>query len=175
MIKIAKMDISYVDRLQEIDRSEHIDLIYEMNDGQINEITTNHECPSWDENLLSEIQGRYLFELHHGGIAFGAFEQDKLVGFGVLAHKFRGINKDRLQIDLMYVSRNYRRKGIGTRIIDELINEARKRGAKQLYISSTETNSAVSFYRSKGSRITEEIDEELFNKEPKDIHMIIKL
>jgi len=169
------MDNSQVDKLQEIDRSEHIDLIYEMNDGQITEITTNHECPNWDENVLFEIQERYLYELHHGGTAVGAYEQDKLVGFGVLAHKFRGKNKDRLQIDLMYVSRNYRRQGIATRIIDELIKEARKRGAKQLYISSTETNSAVSFYKSKGSQITEEIDEELFNKEPKDIHMIVEL
>lgn len=175
MFKIIMMDDSQVGKLQEIDRSEHIDLIYEMKDGQITEITTDYECSNWDKNTLLDIQERYLFELHHGGVAVGAYADHKLVGFGVLAHKFRGINNDRLQIDLMYVSKNYRRQGIGTRIIDELMKEALKRGAKQLYISSTETRSAVSFYKSAGSVITEEIDEELFNKEPKDIHMIIQL
>jgi len=175
MIQIKMMDNSQVDKLQEIDRSEHIDLIYEMNDGQISEITTNHECSNWNEHLLLEIKERYLYELQHNGIAVGAYDEDKLVGFGVLAHKFRGMNKDQLQIDLMYVSRKYRRQGIGTKIIDALKKEARKRGARQLYISSTETRSAVSFYKSCGSRIAEEIDEELFDKEPKDIHMIVEL
>jgi hypothetical protein len=33
----------------------------------------------------------------------------------------------------------------------------------------------VSFYRSNGSNLTTEIDEELFNKEPNDIHMVVEL
>jgi hypothetical protein len=47
--------------------------------------------------------------------------------------------------------------------------------AKYLYISSMETESAVKFYRSCGSTITSEIDEELFEKEPHDIHMRLTL
>ena len=80
-----------------------------------------------------------------------------------------------MQYDLMYVSRNYRRQGIATRLMDELSHEAKKRGAKSLYISSTETESAVNFYRSTGSVLTGEVDRELFEREPKDIHMIRKL
>ncbi|WP_051967779.1 hypothetical protein [Brevibacillus thermoruber] len=41
--------------------------------------------------------------------------------------------------------------------------------------TSTETESAVKFYRSCGSTITSEIDEELFEKEPHDIHMWLTL
>lgn len=72
----------------------------------------------------------------------------------------------------MYVSREYRRQGIGTRILNQLSDEAKKRGAKNLYISSTETRSAVTFYKSNGSKLTNELDSELYEKEPKDIHMI---
>ncbi len=175
MINYLIMTQEHAVKLKEIDRSEHIDLIYEMRDGKLAEVSANHECPNWNEDLVTELQDRFLFEIRSGGFAIGAFDGTALVGFGVLAHKFRGMNKDRLQVDLMYVSRSYRRRGIGTRIMEELSAEARRRGANYLYISSTETRSAVSFYTSAGSQITDEIDEELFNKEPLDIHMIRRL
>lgn len=49
-------------------------------------------------------------------------------------------------------------------MMNELAEEARKRGAKYLYISSTETRSAVSFYKSNGSQLTDDVDPELFQK-----------
>ena len=175
MITYQIIKKEHVNQIDEIDRSEHIDLIYEMNKEQLIEIELDHECPNWDEDLSEEIKARYLLELQQGGFAVGAFSGGKLVGFGVLAHKFRGVNHNQLQVDLMYVSREYRRQGIGRRIMTELSEEARRRGAKYLYISSTETRSAVSFYKSQGSQVTMEIDQELFDKEPKDIHMIKEL
>jgi GNAT superfamily N-acetyltransferase len=175
MITFQILNEEDVNQIDEIDRSEYIDLIFEMKNGQLIEIEQDHECENWDQEFLEKIKNRFVFEVQQGGYAVGAFSGRKLVGFGVLAHKFRGENMDRLQVDLMYVSRGYRRQGIGRRIMNELSEEARRRGAKYLYISSTETRSAVSFYRSQGCRITEEIDQELFEKEPKDIHMIKEL
>jgi hypothetical protein len=64
---------------------------------------------------------------------------------------------------------------IGSRIFYELSQVAIKRGGTQLYISATETESAVKFYSSRGSAVTSEVDEELFRKEPKDIHMTMNL
>lgn len=175
MIHYSVMTKEQAHKLSEVDRSEKIDFIYECHDGIIHEIEAGHECATWDEQLMKELQERFVFELEHGGMGIGAFDGDTLVGFGVLAHRFRGDLQDHLQVDLMYVSRNYRRQGIGTRIINELSQEARNRGAKYLYISSTETRSAVYFYKSNGSELTEEVDSELFQKEPLDIHMTIKL
>lgn len=175
MITLQIMNQEHVHQLKEIDRSEHIDLIYVMNEDQLQEYKQDHECPNWNIDLLEEIKSRFLYEIQQGGLAVGAFSGNKLVGFGVLAHKFRGNDRDRLQVDLMYVSREYRRQGIGTRILTQLSEEARRRGAKYLYISSTETRSAVSFYKSQGSQLTQEVDQELFDKEPEDIHMIKEL
>ncbi|WP_174806437.1 GNAT family N-acetyltransferase [Paenibacillus amylolyticus] len=175
MITYRTLTLDDVNQLQEIDRSEHIDLIYEMRENRLVELEQNHECSNWDEMLLKEIQNRYVYELEQGGMAYGAFADDQLIGFGVLAHQYRGKERNRLQVDLMYVSRGYRRQGIGKRILNELGEEAKKRGAQYLYISSTETKSAVSFYKSQGSQIASEIDQELYDKEPKDIHMIKEL
>ncbi|MFD1176624.1 GNAT family N-acetyltransferase [Paenibacillus puldeungensis] len=175
MIFYRELSSNDVENLKDIDRSEQIDLIYEMQHGEIVEVAVGHECPSWNQEQLTELKARFQFELNNGGKAYGAFDKELLVGFAVLAHQFRGENQDQLQVDLMYVSRNYRRQGIATRLMDELSREAKKRGAKSLYISSTETESAVNFYRSTGSVLTGEVDQELFEREPKDIHMIRKL
>ncbi|WP_340003716.1 GNAT family N-acetyltransferase [Paenibacillus sp. FSL K6-0276] len=175
MISVSQMKFEDSFRLRDIDRSETIDLIYKCKNGFLEEIMAEHECPNWVEDEYNEIISRYEHELNNGGTAFGAYNGDKLVGFGVLANKFRGKEHNQLQIDLMYVTREYRRQGIASRILDALSKEAIEKGAEYLYISSTETESAVKFYSSHDSRITSEVDEELFEKEPNDIHMIKRL
>ncbi|REE94551.1 acetyltransferase (GNAT) family protein [Paenibacillus taihuensis] len=179
MTYYREMTAADVRLLRQIDRSEHIDLIYEMQNGQMTERSADHECPTWDVQLLTEMEQRFVEECHRGGFAIGAFIEgenaERFIGFGVLAAPFRGEQRDRLQVDLMYVSRDYRRQGIGSRIFEQLREEAIRRGAKGLYISSTETRSAVSFYRSSGAQLTDKPDEELLKKEPLDIHMVVEL
>ncbi|OME68143.1 GNAT family N-acetyltransferase [Paenibacillus odorifer] len=175
MVTIVQMILSDSYKIRDIDRSETIELTYKLKKGVLEEIKSPHECSRWKEDIYIEIISRYEYELSNGGTAFGAFDGDKLVGFGVLAHKFRGYDNDRLQIDLMYVTREYRRRGIGSLIMESLSTVAIEKEAKYLYISSTETESAVKFYTSHGSAITSEIDSELFEKEPNDIHMLKKL
>jgi GNAT superfamily N-acetyltransferase len=175
MISLVQMKLDDSYKIRDIDRSETIELIYKSKGGVLEEIKAGHECPNWKEDNYQEIMIRFESELTKGGTAFGAFDGDTLVGFGVLAHRFRGKANNQLQIDLMYVTREYRRQGIGRQIIDSLSKVAIERGAKYLYISSTETESAVKFYSSYGSTLTSEIDDELFEKEPYDIHMLKKL
>jgi len=172
---IREMKLEEAEKIKEIDRSEKINLIYENSDAGLKEVSTDHECPTWDTRELDQLLERFRIEITAGGIAYGAFENDCLIGFGVLGHKLRGKNKDQLQIDLMYVTRSFRRKGIGKQLMNELSKEAKNRGAKFLYISSTETESAVNFYQNCGSELTDEIDQELFDLEPNDIHMLKRL
>ncbi|UHA73637.1 GNAT family N-acetyltransferase [Paenibacillus sp. 481] len=175
MIDIREMQLDEYTKLNEIDRSESINLIYVNQGNTVVEVKARNECPNWDDTQLQEIQDRFQHEIAAGGLAYGAFVEDRLVGFGVLGHKWRGRNQDQLQVDLMYVSRQYRRQGIGAQLIRHLRDAALSRGAAYLYISSTETESAVNFYRACGSQLTPEVDSELFAKEPEDIHMIIPL
>jgi ribosomal protein S18 acetylase RimI-like enzyme len=175
MISVVQMKLDDSYKIRHIDRSETIELIYKSKDGVLEEIKAGHECPNWKEDNYQEIISQYEYELTKGGTAFGAFDGVTLVGFGVLGYRFRGKENNQLQLDLMYVTREYRRQGIGRQIIDSLSKVAIEKGAKYFYISSIETESAVKFYSSYGSTITSEIDDELFEKEPYDIHMLRKL
>ncbi|MBW7459589.1 GNAT family N-acetyltransferase, partial [Paenibacillus sepulcri] len=66
-------------------------------------------------------------------------------------------------------------RGIASRFMRLMEEQARAQGARYLYISATETESAVSFYQSLGSAPTEHIDDELFMLEPEDIHLLKSL
>lgn len=171
-IEVRRMRPEDAERLAEIDRSEVIDAICTIEDGQECWTEAGHECPTWNEQELTRLQGRFRHELQAGGAAFGAYDRERLAGFGVLGHRRLGEQQDMLTVDLMYVSRPYRRQGIGTRLMNALSEEAALRGAKSLYISSTETTSAVRFYRSFGSVNADEPDPESLAAEPLDIHMI---
>lgn len=166
------MGLDDVDHLAHIDRSEWIEQICRIEDGQESWIETGQECPAWDAIQLEELQSRLCSELENGGVAMGAYDGDRLAGFGLLGHRRIGPQNDTLPIDLMYVGRPYRRRGIGTRLMQLLSREASARHAKFLYISSTESSSAVGFYRSLGSENTMEPDPEMLRKEPFDIHMV---
>lgn len=175
MIEYKAMQPEQAARLAEIDRSEVISLIYATEEGRLTATTVNYECPTWDEAALKILQARFIQVLEQGGAAIGAFSGTMLAGFGVLGHEWRGADHDQLQVDLLYVSRPFRRQGIGSRIMELLAGEARQRGARYLYVSATETGSAVNFYQSRGSYIAQLPDPELLALEPKDIHLLIAL
>ena len=48
---------------------------------------------------------------------------------------------------------------------------ARKLGAKKLYISATPSENTVNFYLHLGCVLAKEMDPELFELEPEDIHL----
>jgi ribosomal protein S18 acetylase RimI-like enzyme len=78
-------------------------------------------------------------------------------------------------LSVLYVSRNYRRKGIASILAGEVARLARADGARRLYVSATPSGAAVGFYRSHGFEPTDEPNEALFALEPDDIHMILEL
>lgn len=171
-IVFRKLGLDDIDHLAHIDRSEKIERVCRLDNGQEIWTESGYECPSWNEQQLQEFQLRFRSELEHGGSAVGGYDGDRLAGFGLLGHRLLGPKLDTLPIDLMYVSRPYRRRGMGTRLMQLLSREAAARGAKSLYISSTESSSAVGFYRSLGSENTAEPDPDMLAKEPLDIHMV---
>lgn len=75
------------------------------------------------------------------------------------------------ELAVLHVSRAYRRQGIGTRLLTEVLRLAKESGAQSIYVSAAPTGSAVGFYRSKGFEPTIEPHPELYEAEPEDIHM----
>jgi GNAT superfamily N-acetyltransferase len=143
--------------------------------GELRPVEINHAIPTWGESMVAEAKVMLAPKLEAGGVFLGAFVAGKLVGVAVLGGERIGARSDQLQMAFLYVSNGYRRRGIATGLMDEVCRRARQNGARQLYISATETESAVGFYLGYGCRLAETVDAALYELEPADIHLTLDL
>jgi ribosomal protein S18 acetylase RimI-like enzyme len=147
--------------------------VYER--GRLRAVANVHEAPRWSDEYVAKLVAQLEPKLGDGGVFLGAFDGDVLAGVGVLGGRFLGLSLNQLEVAFLHVSRAYRRRGIARRLMDELADRARRRGAEELYISATESESAVGFYLSYGCRLAERVDPELYRLEPDDIHFTLNL
>ena len=102
-------------------------------------------------------------------IAYLAIENDEVVGF-------IGLKKDLVEsymiLDMMHVPAACRGQGIGRRLFDVGKEEARKAGAKALYISACSSEETIAFYKAMGAELTDRPITEFAEAEPYDLQMI---
>jgi GNAT superfamily N-acetyltransferase len=171
------MAASELDRIGEIDRSEHVTEEYSYRDGSLERRSVDIAVPSWSPSGAGEhsVRGRLAAWqpiLERGGTLIGAFDADTLAGFAMYRpHLAEGV----ANLSALFVSRSYRRHGIGARLAGEVARLARADGARRLYVSATPSVPTVEFYRSRGFEPTDHPNEALFALEPDDIHMILEL
>jgi len=170
--KLTRAEIS---KFSQIDRTETINNIYYKRDGNLILEEEHHEVADWGfeekQKRISELQD--IFE--RGATFFGAFDENNLVGMSVLNHNPVNSGNSRLNLEGLWVSDNYRGMGIGKALFQLAIQEARKIGAKSLYVSATPSENTVRFYKKLGCRLAEPIDQHLYEKEPEDIHLELML
>lgn len=104
-----------------------------------------------------------------GSVLFGAFEDIALVGVSIYRPN---LSPDTAQLAALCVSKDYRGKGIGGLLLAQVVEMATADDAKKLYVTATPTTRTVDFYMSKGFALTKDINQQLFELEPHDIHMI---
>ncbi len=169
------MEPDEVERVGEIDRAEQIRTGYEFTEGKLQQLIVNWDSPTWpaegDGEYTIAAQVRFCRDhLERKGRMYGAFDDEKLVGIGIIQ---QGVREGIAQLAYLHVSNGYRRMGIGERITKELTREAKRAGAMKMYVSATPSGSAVGFYLSRGFRPVDTPIPELFELEPEDIHMMM--
>jgi ribosomal protein S18 acetylase RimI-like enzyme len=174
-MEIRELGHDELGRIGEIDRSESVRFKYVYEHGALRPVEINHEIPTWNEAMVADAIRMLEPKLREGGVFLGAFDGDRMVGVAVLGGALIGRAHDQLQLAFLYVSNGYRRLGLARRLLDEVCALARMKGARQLYISATETESAVGFYLGYGCRLAGQVDEELYRLEPLDIHLTLDL
>lgn len=167
-----------IERLREIDRSEIIEKLYLENNGRLELKNEFYDVKNewWINEEVEKILLPRLYDLFdRGGTIIGAFEGTVISGMVALESEFIGKYKDQLKLDILFVSKKYRKTGIGKNLMNLAIEKAREKGASKLYISATPSQNTVDFYLSLGCKFATEIDKELFELEPEDIHLELEL
>ncbi|MEA3056945.1 MAG: hypothetical protein QOD30_2377 [Actinomycetota bacterium] len=175
--RLARDDLRTL--LGAIDRTEHVDVQYAVVDGALVEVPVfMEEIPPWDpvgdgpHTVSSHVRFATSVVDEHGGIVLGAYVDGAVVGEAIVAPSYE---PPLAWFASLHVSRAHRRHGVAAALWDECVRLARESGATQLYVSATETGSAVGFYLSRGCRLADPVHPRLFEDEPEDIHLIIDL
>jgi len=166
------------DEIQEvwtIDRREVVNAVYYLENGALVLKREHYDMQGWPTGEAEKYTPILEACYDQGGWFYGLFDNGQLIGIAVLGSEFIGTNKDQLQLKLLHLSRAYRNRGLGKQLFELAKDEARKRGAKQLYISATPSEHTVDFYLRLGCKLTLEPDSELFELEPEDIHLECEL
>jgi len=177
MVEIKQMNNSEIDRIAEIDRSEHVTCGYFFREGKLEAEVVDWRVPRWSDNgsmfsVQANVEAWTPYLTVHGGAMFGAFDGGSLVGLSIYRP---ALTEDMAQLAVLHVSNGYRRQGIAARLTAECVRLTRADGAGWLYVSATPSESAIGFYTSQGFKLAKKPHPELYELEPEDIHMIKKL
>jgi GNAT superfamily N-acetyltransferase len=172
--RLVRADVA---RVGEIDRTEHIEVVYVQHGSRLEERRGDWSARAWlvegeGEHSIAHQRAECERYLDSGGIAFGAFADNRLVGIGVVVPHIRpGV----AQLAYLHVGNGYRGLGIGGRLSDELERLAREHGDTSMVVSATPSANTVRFYRGRAFEPSAEPLPELFELEPEDVHMAKRL
>ena len=172
-LEIRQLSRSELIRVGEIDRTEHIEVLYVQDGERLIEREGSWDSPSWDKeghgehSVASKIRELNGY-LDRGGTALGALIDERLVGIGVVIPQLRPLLA---QLAFLHVSAQWRGTGVGARLSDRLDDLARLGGASGMVVSATPSKNTVAFYRARGFIPMAHPLQVLADLEPDDIHM----
>ena len=110
-----------------------------------------------------------------GGLVYGAWEGERLIGFAQLSGPRFGSRNQYIDLARFHVSEPFRRQGIGKELFRLACQGARELGAERLYISAHSAQETMAAYRALGCVEAEEIYWPLARKEPCDVQLEFRL
>ena len=168
--RLARIELS---RIVEVDRREHINVLYEQHGTQLVARHGNWSASAWDPDGHGEhsVEAQVCTLQHYvdnGGVALGALASGRLVGIGVVVPHLR----PRIaQLAFLHVSAPLRATGIGSSLSEHLEQIARIAGDSDMVVSATPSENTVRFYLGRGFQPMAEPLAELLELEPEDVHM----
>jgi len=169
MISIREMKSSEIGRIAEIDRTEHITQYYTLRNGSLEVNDVDWHVGPWDS--AKKIKEWIPIAEGYKNM-WGAFDKERLVGFAVYRSY---LTEEMAQFAILHISHEFRKMSIGKRLSEKVLGKARADGKKNIYVTSTPRKSTVDFYQKLGFKLAEQVNEELYELEPDDIHMIMEL
>ena len=128
---------------------------------------TDHELPnglSWHIEHFEKSQ-------IEGGKAVGCFDNDTLIGYSVVNANLFGSSKEYVLLDQIFISKNYRGKGIGKELFQFSCELARQMKARKLYICAGSSEDTVAFYFKLGCKEATEVNQDLYEMDSNDLQL----
>jgi len=170
LITYRQLKLPEAERIREIDASQFIGRAWREVNGIRQLIEINYQDPDFPngyENHFAALKET----IENGGSALGAFDIEKLIGFCSVNPDVFGTKNKYVLLDQIFVSLEYRSRGIGKQLFLRPVTEAKKLGAKKFYICAGSSEETIAFYRALGCVEASEINAELYEGDTRDMQL----
>ena len=164
-IELLKETNFHLESLDLFDRKQSVNKVYRKIANEYVLVECKY-IEDWDLNQKRSIAKRISSSEY---ISYIALDNDKVIGFISLLNSLNG---PYMILDMLHVSSDFRGQGIGKKLFEIGIEEAKKVGAKALYISACSSEETIAFYKKMGCILTNNPIKEIVEKEPFDLQMI---
>lgn len=151
--------------LDDFNRQQQITRIYVRKDGEY-VLEEQSGVMDWSIDKKREVAGDLIDSNY---ISYLALEEGRIIGFMSVVRKLTG---ERMLLDVIQVDKDFRGKGIGRMLWEKAVEEARRNGAKELYISACPSEETIKFYRAMGAEVTDKPIQTIADEEPDDLQMV---
>ncbi len=171
--KLTKKNFS-TNSLDEFIRHQEVTECWRKSDGKL-VLMPICFVENWDLSQCRQMAESILNGIGNSGFAYGAFSEGRAVGYIYVSKSFFGSEKQYIELKYFYVSEPFRKMGIGRELFRLVCEEAKRLGAKKLYISAHSSKESQKAYRCLGCVEAAEINREIAENEPCDIQMEYQL
>lgn len=174
-ITYRKLTVEECARINEIDPSQYIGRAWREIDGERQLIEINYQDSDWPngyEHHYNNLKDTIL----NGGSAIGTFDSNsKLVGFVTINREFFGEKYQYVLLDQLFITLEYRGKGIGKKLFELSADVARKWNADKIYICAGSAEETIAFYFAIGCKEAVEVNKEIYESDPRDYQLEFSL
>lgn len=169
-IKYRRLDISECLKIREIDASQYIGQAWREVDGKRQLVKIDYYEPDLPNGFDAHLS-KLIETVNSGGVALGAFHDMRLVGYCSANSLVFGEKYKYVLLDQLYISKNFRNKGIGKRLFFMAADKSKGNGAEKFYICAGSSEETIAFYYAIGCKEAMEINEELFQNDARDMQL----
>jgi predicted N-acetyltransferase YhbS len=170
-VTYRQLKLEESERLYEINASQFIGRAWREVNGERKLVEINYQDPDWPngydyhlDRLKETIQGK--------GCAIGAFdEKQTLIGFITVNREFFGKMYNYVLLDQLFITLDYRNKGIGKKLFFLSADVAKQWEADKIYICAGSAEETIAFYFAVGCVEAAEINRELYESDPRDFQL----
>jgi len=174
-VKYRKLVAEDCTRINDMNPSQFITRAWRVVNGKRQLVEINYHDSDWPngyEHHFNSLRATVLSE----GEAIGAFDKSgKLIGFATINRKVFGETFNYVLLDQLFISLEYRNKGIGKKLFFIIADIAREWQADKIYICAGSAEETVAFYFAIGCHEAVEINKKLYESDPRDFQLEFQL
>lgn len=166
-VRELKADDCTPNLLDSFDRHQEVRQCWRR-EGDGYALTDTCYTEAWGTDKKQAVISGLCSTLASGGGAVGAFAGGALVGFASVESALFGSSNQYVNLSMLHVSYEQRRRGTGRALFAAACEQARKLGAERLYISAHSSRESMAFYRKAGCVDVAEVNQKMAEEEPFD-------